>query len=223
MTAVVLDEAGLSWLARRLLEASRRAAPRRYIAGIAGIPGAGKSTLARRLLDALNAAEPGAAALVPMDGFHLPNRELDARGLRDRKGSPPTFDAEAYATLLARAREPGSVLAFPVYDRTMHEPVWRDDARQRIGPSVRIVLTEGNYLLLPSPPWSRLKDVLDECWLLETPMEVARASIIERHRRGGRSADDARAHYERNDLPNTTLILNEMREPDLRLCWPEAG
>ncbi len=70
----------------------------RRVLGIAGPPGAGKSTLAARLVERLG----GLAVLVPMDGFHLAQAELECLGRARRKGAPDTFDAAGYAALLAR-------------------------------------------------------------------------------------------------------------------------
>ena len=42
---------------------------------------------------------------VPMDGFHLANRELDRLGRRQRKGAPDTFDSAGFAALLRRLRQ----------------------------------------------------------------------------------------------------------------------
>ena len=56
--------------------------------GLVGPPGAGKSTLA----SALQAAWPGTSQVVPMDGFHLANVELQRLGRAGRKGAPDTFD-----------------------------------------------------------------------------------------------------------------------------------
>lgn len=219
-----IDEGWLRQAAVRLaqLARGRRASTAgRYLVGIAGIGGAGKSTLATKLLAAVEQVAPGLSRLVPMDGFHLPNATLDAREWRQRKGEPETFDAPAYIDLLRRLRSPhrGPAMRFPIYDRALHESVMRDDPACAIDASIELVITEGNYLLLDQPPWSQLADVLDECWLLDTPLDAARQWIVDRHVRGGRSEVDAVAHYERTDLANARLVLNSMREPSRRAAW----
>ena len=173
--------------------------------------------IARQLCDAVNQRQRNAAALVPMDGYHLSNDELDRKGLRPFKGAPQTYDASRYIQLLRRAGDASGVLSFPVYDRTVHEPVSRDTPEQTIGLNARVVITEGNYLLLDQSPWSELASILDACCLIQTPVTTAKAWTIARHVRGGRTTDDALRHYERVDLPNARLVLDCMRRPDLIL------
>ena len=65
---------------------------RRKLLGLVGAPGSGKSTLAHAIEQAL----PGRAQVVPMDGFHLAQVELQRLGRADRKGAPDTFDSAGY-------------------------------------------------------------------------------------------------------------------------------
>jgi len=207
-------------LTQYLLQRARRRRSRRYLVGIAGIPGSGKSTFARLLVDQLNAMAPGLAVLVPMDGFHLPNRRLEELGLRERKGAPETFDAEGFIRSLSRARDLSQEVFFPVYDRNVHEPVLRANDDQKISSGTRLILTEGNYLLLTLDPWARLAGILDECWFLDTSLGVAKQWIIDRFCRYGVDPEAAQAHYHEVDLPNAELVLANMREPQRRIPWP---
>jgi pantothenate kinase len=193
--------------------------PRRFVLGIVGVPGSGKSTLAEAVRREFEARRAGSAAVVPMDGFHYTNAELEARGLRGMKGSPETFDAASFVQLLRRARA-GEALTFPVYDRALHEPAWRDEPAQTLGGGTAIVVTEGNYLLLDRDPWHALAGVIDECWFLDVPLETARDRILARHRRGGRDAADALAHYEAVDRANAELVVRESRPADVTLRLP---
>jgi len=77
----------------------------RKLLGLVGAPGAGKSTLALALLQAAGADR---AQVVPMDGFHLANVELQRLGRAGRKGAPDTFDSAGYVALLQRLREQGT-------------------------------------------------------------------------------------------------------------------
>ncbi len=217
---LVADDATMAKLAARLVRCAAADPHRRYIVGMAGIGASGKSTLAHRLHDAVESLRPGMARVVPMDGFHLTNAQLDALGLRDRKGSPATFDARGYVALIHALGDASRVVTFPVYDRALHEPVVRQTPEQTIGPATRLVITEGNYLLLDEHPWSGLEHLLDECWWVDTPPELARRWMIDRHVRGGRDEIAAVAHYERSDQLNVRQILARRRDPDLTLGLP---
>lgn len=200
-------------LADRLAAQLRdNARERRWIQGIAGIPGSGKSTLAAALLARLSSE----AAIIAMDGFHLPNQTLVDMDRRDFKGAPDTFDVTAYLHVLQQLRRDGVAVNGPVYDRALHEPV----PGPTIDPSVRFIITEGNYLLLDQPPWTALSDVLDACWFVDTPTEQARQWIIERHVSGGRDPDDAALHYERTDEPNARLVVECRRVADEVITLP---
>lgn len=223
----VLDERGWAELLADVLAAvdAKGAASggSRYVLGIAGVGGSGKSTLARQLLERVESSRPGAARLAAMDGFHYTNAELSRRGLRDRKGAPETFDAAGLADLLASVRQRSAAagdIPVPVYDRALHEPVVRDQPQHRIDADTRLVIVEGNYLLLNEGDWARVGAALDACWFLDTPMETARQWIIARHVRGGRSAAEAAAWYERVDGPNAKLIAATRARADHVVRWP---
>jgi pantothenate kinase len=197
--------AGLGAVVERAETLLRR--PGRCLLGIAGPPGSGKSTLADRLvaeLERRHGHRPPLVAQAPMDGFHLPNAELRRRGLAGRKGAPETFDAVGYAALLSRLRaeEPGEMVA-PSFSRRLDEPV---PGSHRIPPTVRLVICEGNYLLLGTGAWAQVRSWCDETWFLQVDAEIARARLIARHRGIGRSPAEAREWAEENDLRNFRLI-----------------
>lgn len=193
--------------------------PGRVIVGLAGPPAAGKSTLATALAAALT--DGGASAVaVPMDGFHLANAELARLGLADRKGAPETFDATGFVNLLRRLRvdEPTTVYA-PTFSRQINESI---GSAIPVAPEVRVVVTEGNYLLLDTPPWHEVRPLLDLALYLDAPPldpalgvgatpvvprphQGCRPGLGRRQRRGERQPD--RVHP-RTGRPDPGPLLN---------------
>ena len=186
---------------------------RRVLLGIAGAPGAGKSTLADALVAAVAAREgAGWVAHVPMDGFHLADAQLDRLGARDRKGAPDTFDADGYARLLGRVvAEADSWVYAPGFDRTLEQPL---AAALVVPPSARLVVTEGNYLLLPEAPWERARARLAEVWFVTGDDEVRRTRLVERHVAFGKTQEAAEAWVESSDDGNAALVAADADRAD---------
>lgn len=178
---------------------------KRFMLGLVGAPGSGKSTLASHLVSELNAYfEEPTAVMVPMDGYHLTNAILEQRNLRPLKGIPETFDAQSFVNLLAELRQtPAIEVRCPAFDRSLDEP---SPAAIVVEAQRKIVVIEGNYLLLEQEPWQQIAALLDETWYLDVPTEILVPRLIERHVLGGRSPAGAREKVEGTDLPNGRLV-----------------
>lgn len=177
---------------------------RRAVLGIAGPPGAGKSSLARWLVGELAQAAQGDVAYLPMDGFHLADPQLVRLGLAHRKGAPRTFDADSFVALLTGvAREPEREWWGPGFDRSQEQTT---PHAHWIPPQARLVVTEGNYLLLESRPWNALRQVCTEIWFVPVSRTAARRRLLSRARAGGRDPIAARRWVESNDLVNGRLV-----------------
>lgn len=183
--------------ARSLLPAA--SGPGRALLGITGPPGAGKSTLAEALVTALAPT----AALLPMDGFHLPQARLRALGRRDRMGAPDTFDVAGFVAALGAVRESSSELLLPGFDRRVEEPV--PDAIT-IPAAARLVVVEGNYLLLDDGDWAGVRELLDEVWYVDPPAELRLERLLARHVAHGKSPAQASAWVQRSDEANAACI-----------------
>ncbi|WP_109003762.1 nucleoside/nucleotide kinase family protein [Streptomyces rishiriensis] len=192
----------------------------RALLGIAGGPGAGKTTLARRLVRELNGAGEPWAVQVPMDGFHLADAELDRLGRRDRKGAPDTFDAAGYAALLRRLRDEADgedTVYAPGFERVLEQPL---AGAVPVPPAVRLVVTEGNYLLLGTGAWRRVRAALDEVWFCESDEDERVRRLVARHEEFGKAHEEAVAWVLRSDQRNAELVAATRERADLLVPLP---
>ena len=190
----------------------------RVVVGVVGEPGAGKSTLTHAVAEAVQGAGVS-TAVVPMDGFHLSNGELARLGRADRKGALDTFDGAGYVALLRRLREETEGVVYaPQYVRGALES--SIGSAIPVAPDVRVVLTEGNYLLVVDPPWSAVRDLLDESWFVDADPELRRRRLYERHTANGKSPERARAFTDGSDEANAELVRATCSRADVVVPWP---
>ncbi|WP_308258123.1 nucleoside/nucleotide kinase family protein [Pseudonocardia lacus] len=200
-------------LVERAAALARR--PARTVLGITGSPGAGKSTLAAALLDALG---PEAVGHVPMDGFHLADVALRRLGRLAAKGAPDTFDAGGYLALLRRLRDPAEGVVYaPAFERDLEQPLAGAIA---VAPTARLVLTEGNYLLLPDGLWPRVRAELDEVWFCAPDPDVRTSRLVARHVEFGKAPEAAAAWVRAVDVPNADAVERTRDRADVLVPGP---
>ncbi|MEP2780848.1 MAG: nucleoside triphosphate hydrolase [Pseudoruegeria sp.] len=188
--------------------------PTRQFLAIAGSPGAGKSTTVENLLAHLQKTHPGQIAILPMDGFHFDDTILVQQGRRPWKGAPDTFDVGGLASALERLARQDEVVAVPVFDRTLE--ISRGSARL-IDPDVRLILCEGNYLLLDQDPWRNLAPRFDLTVMIDVSEDVLIERLRARWQGLNLNDEQIREKLEHNDLPNGRTVRSNSRPADLTL------
>lgn len=177
----------------------------RYLVGVVGPPASGKSTLAAELPALINTAlGPEVATHFSMDAYHYPNAFLHQKGIYPHKGCHFTFDVQRFLAKLIEIKEQPGTVSCPIYDRSRgHDPIPDEHC---IEAHHRLVVVEGNYLLLRIHPWIAIRHLLEYCLYIEVDPAVQFPRLLERHLKSGRTEEDARAKIIRTDLPNAELI-----------------
>ncbi len=185
----------------------------RLLFGIAGGPGTGKSRLAEAIAEAVWPALP--AQVIPMDGFHMRHKKLQQLGIAGDKGAPHTFEADKFVTFIGELGSATRPVPGPAYSREFEDVL--PDAYV-VSRRDRLLIVEGNYLLLDASPWDLLKDMFDLTIFLEIDREIARTRLMARHAEHGLFSN---AHIERHveevDMANFDLVQGSADRADLIL------
>jgi len=189
------------------------ARPGRVLVGIAGGPGVGKSTIAVEAVETLNGGTAGLAAYVPMDGFHMRQGKLEALGIAADKGMPHTFEGTLFVQFLGDLRGADRTITGPSYSRQIEDVV---DDTVTVEAATRVLIVEGNYLLLADSPWYGVKPLLDLAVFIHVDRDKVYDRLMYRHAEAGLfTAERNRAHIARVDLPNYDLVEQNAGRADL--------
>jgi len=191
----------------------------RILVGIAGPPGAGKTTLADALRDEL-AVRGERAAVLPMDGFHMDNALLDQRGLLKVKGAPETFDVRGLSDVVRALAVANEDVLVPIFDRSREIAI---AAARNIALDTRIILVEGNYLLLNETPWNVLDGVFHLTIFVGPAYQVLESRLRHRWIQYGYDEAAIAVKLYENDLPNGKRIIENSRKADFVIEEFEIG
>jgi len=115
-----------------------------YILAVTGSVAVGKSTTALLLRDAVRTEDDSPRVeVVSSDGFLLPNRVLDARGLTMRKGFPETYDRAALLAFLQQVKSGARDVRVPLYSHETYDVLEEHDV---LGAD-DVVILEGLHLV----------------------------------------------------------------------------
>jgi pantothenate kinase len=182
---------------------AKRGATDRLIVAIAGAPGSGKSTLANEVARRLN-QQKCKTIVVPMDGFHLDNAVLDAKGLIHTKGAPDTFDVKGFTRLIKSLKNEDEVF-FPRFDRARDLSI---AGAINVETNNSVVIVEGNYVMFDAPFWRDLAPLWDVTVRINVPLPELRARLIQRWLSLNHSRTAATRRAESNDIPNAQAVID---------------
>lgn len=198
---------------------------RRIFVFLAAPPGCGKTTLAL-FLEQLSKDHEDFTPVqaIGLDGFHHEQEylnshymEIDGENvlMKEFKGHPATFNVPLLLEKIEGARQEEN--QWPVYSRKLHDVV-----HDQLQINEKIILLEGNYLLLDKAPWDQLKEYCDDCVFLYTDETTLEKRLIERKIKGGLSYVQAQGFYERSDKKNVELILKSDHQAETVLRVDEG-
>ena len=185
----------------------------RYILAIAGPPGAGKTTLAQALRLSLK-EKSIQAKIISMDGFHLDNSILAERNLLDRKGAPATFDTAGFIHLINRLTNFEDNVVIPEFDRNKDLSIAGSSI---ISTKDKVLIVEGNYLLIDEEPWTELKKSWDQTIFINPGIDTLEQRLLNRWLRHGLDSQDAKKRTLSNDLPNARYVLEKSSDSDVQV------
>jgi pantothenate kinase len=116
--------------------------------------------------------------------------------------------------LLARARDEHRTTLWPAFHRGLDEPT-PDEIM--IPTETKLVVVEGNYLLLERRCWQDVGPLLDDVWYVDAPPELLRTRLIERQIAYGGGEEEATRHVDDSDMRNVQLVAGTQAHASRRI------
>jgi pantothenate kinase len=181
----------------------------RYFISLSGPPASGKSTISEKIINDLN-SKGYQSSILQMDGFHLDDQILKDQNLISKKGAPETFDVMGLISFLSRLQIEPEVIV-PIFDRSLE--LSRSSATI-INKETKVIVVEGNYLLLKSKPWDNLQKFFDVSVMISCEEKVLEKRLLDRWKSFNLSKEDTYQKVYQNDLPNGLNVLNNSSASD---------
>ena len=197
-----------------------------FLIGLAGSVAVGKSTIARVLRELL-ARWPHhpRVDLVTTDGFLLPTRVLEERGLMRRKGFPESYDVRALVAFVRDLKAGTDRVTSPVYSHLAYDIV---PGAETLIEQPDIVIVEGLNVLQTGPlglgqPRVFVSDFFDFTVYVDAETEDVRGWYVERFLalRGTAFADPSSYFHRYASLSDAEAVATalgiwaEINEPNL--------
>ena len=196
----------------KLLDNLKNDLKNRYFIALSGPPASGKSTISEKLVKDLT-LKGHSSSILQMDGFHYDDQILKQKSLLLKKGAPETFDVMGFLNFLFRLQNENEV-AIPIFDRSLE--LSRSSA-VIISKEIRVVIVEGNYILLKTHPWRELHKFFNSTIMINTKHEILEKRLIERWRSFNIPEEEIKQKVFENDLPNGVNVYKNSILADFNL------
>jgi len=196
----------------KLLDNLKNDLKNRYFIALSGPPACGKSTISEKLVKDLTLKGHN-SSILQMDGFHYDDQILKQKSLLLKKGAPETFDVMGFLNFLFRLQNENEV-AIPIFDRSLE--LSRSSA-VIISKETRVVIVEGNYILLKTHPWRELHKFFNSTIMINTKHEILEKRLIERWRSFNIPEEEIKQKVFENDLPNGVNVYKNSILADFNL------
>ena len=196
----------------KLLDNLKNDLKNRYFIALSGPPASGKSTISEKLVKDLTLKGHN-SSILQMDGFHYDDQILKQKSLLLKKGAPETFDVMGFLNFLFRLQNENEV-AIPIFDRSLE--LSRSSA-VIISKENRVVIVEGNYILLKTHPWRELHKFFNSTIMINTKHEILEKRLIERWRSFNIPEEEIKQKVFENDLPNGVNVYKNSILADFNL------